>query len=281
MIANIKKCNKCGQIKLFSEFYKHKRSLGGIRAICKKCEIKISTEYAIKNKDKINKKRRERYKNKNEKILKRNKEYRNKNKEKINADKRSWYQINKDNVLKQCKEYRIGNKEKMSKRAKKYRANNKEAIRQRDKQYQLKNAIKINKQRALRREILKTDPKFILNKRISSLMRLSLKGNKNGYGWESLVEYTLNDLIKYLESLFQDKMSWENMGKWHIDHKIPISAFNFTSPFDIDFKRCWALDNLQPLWAKDNLSKGKKLIEYFQPSLAININKDRSKSCQL
>lgn len=273
MIVNTKKCNKCGQLKPFSEFYKHKRSLGEVRAVCKKCEIKISIEYAAKNKDKINKKRRDRYKTKNEIILKRNKEYRDKNREKINEDKRQWYQINKDEILKKQREYRIRNKEKISKRTKKYRENNKEAIRERDKQYQIKNAIKINKQRASKREILKTDPKFILNKRISSLMRLSLKGNKNGYGWESLVGYTLIDLMEYLEALFQDEMSWKNMGEWHIDHIIPISAFNFTGPFDIDFKRCWSLENLQPLWAKDNLSKGAKLTEHFQPSLAINISK--------
>ena len=64
-----------------------------------------------------------------------------------------------------------------------------------------------------------------------------------------------DDLIKYLEALFQDGMSWKNMGEWHIDHKTPISAFNFTGPFDLDFKHCWALSNLQPLWAFDKESK--------------------------
>lgn len=268
-----KQCNRCGQIKFVSEFYKHKRTLGGFRATCKKCEIKIATEYSVKNKDKVNKKRRERYRIKSEQILKRNKEYRIKNREKVNEGKKRSYQLNKDEILKQNKEYRIKNKEEISKRRKRYRENNKEEIRERNKQYRLKNAIMINERRALRREILKGDPKFVLNKRISSLMRLSLKGNKNGYGWESLVGYTLIDLMEYLESLFQDGMSWENMGEWHIDHIIPVSAFNFIGPFDIDFKKCWNIKNLQPLWAKDNLSKGTKLTEYFQPSLAISINK--------
>ena len=64
-------------------------------------------------------------------------------------------------------------------------------------------------------------------------------------------------------------MIWGNYGDWHIDHKIPISAFNFTKPEHEDFKRCWALSNLQPLWAKDNISKNAKLEKHFQPSLAI------------
>ena len=66
-------------------------------------------------------------------------------------------------------------------------------------------------------------------------------------------------------------MTWETHGKygWHIDHKIPISAFNFESPKDLDFKKCWALINLQPMWAKENIRKGAKVEKPFQPSLTI------------
>lgn len=56
---------------------------------------------------------------------------------------------------------------------------------------------------------------------------------------------------------------------WHIDHKIPKSAFNFETPEDIDFKRCWALKNLQPLWAAENIKKHDRVDKPFQPSLAI------------
>lgn len=68
-----------------------------------------------------------------------------------------------------------------------------------------------------------------------------------------------------------DGMTWGNYGinGWTIDHKIPISVFNFTSSDHEDFKRCWALSNLQPLWAYDNISKGAKLTKHFQPSLLI------------
>ena len=50
---------------------------------------------------------------------------------------------------------------------------------------------------------------------------------------------------------------------------IPKSAFNFETAEDADFKKCWALENLQPLWAKDNLRKSNKIHKPFQPSLAI------------
>ena len=117
----------------------------------------------------------------------------------------------------------------------------------------------------------KTDICFKLNKRIRVNMNHSLKynGTKNGRHWETLVEYTLGDLKKHLERKFINGMTWDNYGEWHIDHIIPISAFNFTDPSHTDFKRCWSLKNLQPLWAFDNMSKSDKLEKPFQPSLQL------------
>jgi hypothetical protein len=84
----------------------------------------------------------------------------------------------------------------------------------------------------------------------------SLKYSKNGRRWEKLVGYTADDLMARLESLFADGMIWDNYGEWHIDHIKPISSFNFESKHDPEFRECWGLQNLQPLWAKENISKG-------------------------
>jgi len=107
-----------------------------------------------------------------------------------------------------------------------------------------------------------------LNQSIKGSIWKSLKSNKAGRPWESLVGYTVVQLKKHLERLFVEGMAWDNYGKWHIDHKIPKSVFNFSKPEDLDFKRCWALENLQPLWARDNINKRDKLTNHFQPSLA-------------
>ena len=113
-----------------------------------------------------------------------------------------------------------------------------------------------------------SDPSYKLNNNISRGIRSSLNGNKTMH-WEGLVDYTLNELIKHLESLFITGMNWDNYGEWHIDHIIPKSVFNFTKPEHEDFKRCWALKNLQPLWAEENISKFNKLDKHFQPTLAL------------
>jgi hypothetical protein len=114
------------------------------------------------------------------------------------------------------------------------------------------------------------DPMFNINHRMASAVRLSLNGGKSGRSWESLVEYTVFDLKKHLEKQFKGGMTWERFlnGEIHIDHIVPRSVFNFQSTDDIDFKKCWALSNLQPLWASENISKGNKLEKPFQPSLA-------------
>lgn len=108
-----------------------------------------------------------------------------------------------------------------------------------------------------------------LHHRISGYIRQALNGTKGYCSWEVLVGYTTEDLIKHLEHQFQSGMTWENYGKWHIDHRIPVVAFNFNTQEDIDFKRCWALSNLQPLWAQENSHKGASIDKPFQPALSV------------
>jgi len=117
----------------------------------------------------------------------------------------------------------------------------------------------------------RTDLKFNLNSRITGGIRISLKGNKNGRHWENLVGYTTKDLIKRLQKTMPKGYDWNDYleGKLQIDHIIPKSVFNYTKPEHTDFKRCWALSNLQLLPAKENLVKNNKLSRPFQLALQI------------
>ena len=97
---------------------------------------------------------------------------------------------------------------------------------------------------------------------ISQGMRRSLKHgrSKNGNHWENLVGYTIQELIDHLTKLFKPGMTLENFGEWQIDHIIPVSSFKIESIECENFKKCWELSNLQPLWAVENMSKGDKII---------------------
>lgn len=103
----------------------------------------------------------------------------------------------------------------------------------------------------------KNDPQYYLDYLMSGHIKRALKNGKNGNSWEKLVGYTAEDLKTHLEKLFLPGMTWAN-GKWHIDHVRPKSLFAYTDASDSEFKQCWALANLQPLWGKDNLAKGNR-----------------------
>ena len=100
-----------------------------------------------------------------------------------------------------------------------------------------------------------------INSSIGSQIWAALKGTKSGRAWNSLVGYTSAELARHLESLFWPGMSWDNFGLdgWAIDHIRPRWSFSFVSAEDPQFRECWRLDNLQPLWYLDNARKSGKL----------------------
>lgn len=166
------------------------------------------------------------------------------------------YGKNIDKVKEYNKQYYLKTKEKHNEQSKKWREQNKE------REYELhklwrKEHPGLLKQMAKKANAKKRNTsKKRLACNVSLAIWLSLKKNsKTGRHWEDLVGYNINQLKKRLEKQFKKGMAWDNYGihGWHIDHIIPVSVFNFESPDNIDFKKCWALENLRPLWAKENI----------------------------
>jgi hypothetical protein len=105
------------------------------------------------------------------------------------------------------------------------------------------------------------DPTFKVKTNFAALLRHHLK-NKNKNKTFEILGYSVEQLMKHLESKFVDGMTWNNYGSyWHIDHKIPASIFQYNSHKDKGFKMCWDLCNLQPLLKVDNLKKGNRLFQ--------------------
>ena len=84
--------------------------------------------------------------------------------------------------------------------------------------------------------------------------------DKSGKSTEKILGYSRLDLMAHIEKQFTKGMNWEKLmlGEIHIDHIIPVSAFAVTSVESDGFSACWALSNLRPLWAAENLSKSDK-----------------------
>lgn len=144
------------------------------------------------------------------------------------------------------------------------------------KEYCKSNKIDYNKEwhRRNANKKYKTDLKHQLNHKMKVAIYISLKrSSKKSRHWEDLVGYTLKKLEKRLQETMPKSYDWQDFmeGKLHVDHIIPISAFNFTKPEHLDFKRCWSLDNLRLLPAEENRIKWSKLKKPFQPALQLTI----------
>ena len=223
----MKRCSKCNIIS--DDFYKDKNSKDGFRSSCKKCDSLIKKKYAEENSEKISALNKKKYLNNIEKVKEYNKDYNLKNKEKISESK---------------KEYYINNKEKISESKKDYYINNKEII-------------KIKKNNHFKYK-LESDIIFRLKYKIKNTILLSLKNKgfgKNKRTYE-ILGCSFEEFKLYLESKFEDWMTWENRGLyngelnygWDIDHIIPLSI----AKTEEDVIKLNHYSNLQPLCSKVN-----------------------------
>ena len=162
------------------------------------------------------------------------------------------YLNNKEKVLKQTKLWKVNNKEKLSSQydkhrekillqQKKYYYKNKEKIIERIVNYQ-KNKIKEDNMFKLKKTIQKTIRRYIKNKRFTTT---------------EIIGCDYDSFKIYFESLFTEGMCWDKLGsEIHIDHIIPLSS----AKTEDELYKLNHYTNLQPLWAKDNLIKGSKLL---------------------
>lgn len=128
------------------------------------------------------------------------------------------------------------------------------------KEYEFKNKLKIRQRATVYQRKWRQIPRNRILQNLRTRIRMALKHTKKAFRTIESIGCSIDFLKKYLESKFQPGMNWQNHSKtgWHIDHIIPCSSFDLTIPEEQ--KKCFHYTNLQPLWAKDNLSKGNKIL---------------------
>lgn len=215
------------------------------------------------------------------------KKYAKENAKKIQARSSRWYQENKEIVAAKSKVRRDNNPEKQ----REYAIKNRERKAQYSHEYQLKNKDKIRKQRheyyeqnkheimRKRKESAKTletkrlyekrkyneDPLYRLSRLLRANFRDAVKSEYKKTSVADLLNCSIQEFRRHIESLWTEGMSWDNHGfskpgevrKWHIDHILPITSFDLT-----DYKQqktCWRYTNLRPLWQEDNFAKSDRL----------------------
>lgn len=199
-------------------------------------------------------------------ILKSNLEY---YKSSFNTCKQCRKQYTKEYKKKNRKKYNELNKkylknpinmEKYKLAVKKWKLKNKQAVYEYNKNWKNNNKIRLNElARAHDKKRKQEDINYKLKKLLRNRLYDALKGNyKVGSAVRDL-GCTIEQLKLHLEYKFQSGMTWNNwtINGWHIDHIIPLSSFNLSNKEELLIACNYT--NLQPMWAKDNLTKSNKL----------------------
>ena len=175
-------------------------------------------------------------------LLKLDPEKKEKRRLKHNEASRAWNAANPEARARNNKAVRAENPEKLAEYAKrsfKKRKNNGKHYaytamkRQTDLGYRIKNALFLRLWKALK-----------------------CNGARKVQSTLELLGCSVDELNAHLEDLFEEGMTWDNYGEWHIDHIRPCASFDLTDPDQQ--KQCFHYTNLQPLWAADNFAKSDK-----------------------
>jgi hypothetical protein len=263
-MIDIKACRKCERVKSLIEFHKSKGNKYGRATVCKQCRSvakgkqKERIELEKQNKKRCGKcekiklliefnKVRNGYSNVCKlcrKIF--NHQYYLENRDRIKQQTEEYYRNNRERCRENYKVYYSKNKNKI------IRMNQKWIVQNKGKVQHYKNNYKLRKRRTM---------EFRLKERIACSIRNYLyrfNMNKNNIPYSEFINFTIYQLMIYLESQFDNKTNWANYGSyWHIDHVLPLSLYDYSDINEI--KKSWDLRNLRPLGAKANLSKNNKL----------------------
>lgn len=229
-MKNTKICSVCNLEKSFDDFHNRKNTKDGKCTTCKVCKKNDYKEYYGKNKEKILNKTKIRIKENPEKRKKAQKKYRKNNSEKLKEDGKSYRQLNYEKEKERQSTYYKKNKDKVLNRTKSY----------------------IKKR-------LKNDELFRLKSNMRNRVKKFLKLNNihTENRTFQIIGCSPLYLKEYIEKKFTEGMCWGLVGKEiHIDHIIPLSLAKTEEEI---YKLCH-YTNLQPLWAKDNLTKSSKIL---------------------
>jgi len=118
---------------------------------------------------------------------------------------------------------------------------------------------------------VRSTPEGRIYHRIGQAIRSALRGTKRRCDWEVILGYSREELRRHLEAQFTTGMTWEKFlaGEIDIDHVRPRMTFSYSSMDDPQFKECWALSNLRPMWARENRSHGANA-RWTRASIAVD-----------
>lgn len=169
------------------------------------------------------------------------------------------YQKHKDKMLLQSKiAYSLKREEILLKKRREY-PEKKDKVLSINREWRKNNSDKVKlADKAYKKKEYRNNPIFCLRIRVRARIANAIRKR----GWskksktQSIIGCSWDELKTHLEKQFQLGMNWENRSLWHIDHIIPLASASSLEEME---KLCF-YTNLQPLWSRDNLKKGDKII---------------------
>ena len=247
-----KLCSLCGIIKDHSEFYADSRVKDGLTSVCKECHKIRAKAY------RDTPEAREKMRVAQARFFKKNPDY-----------NKTYYEEHKEYFAEHNHEYYLENTEYFRQAQEDFLEKNPNY----HKEHRLGRLDEEKESRARFKEKRPTyardytakrcaeDVVFKLCRNLRGRLYKALKGQAKEAHTLDLMGCTTNELNIYLESKFQPGMTWDNwtVDGWHVDHIIPLVAFDLENPEEL--RKACHYTNLQPLWAKENLSKGGKILK--------------------
>ena len=178
-------------------------------------------------------------------------------KEEIKASLRSRYADDPESrarVLANNKKWAVKNKDKVKAYQAQYRDEHQEESRDYKRVWFQENKRRINSCRRHRRN---SDMNFRLAEHLRSRITKAVKGDWKAGSAVADLGCSIPEFKLYIEHQFQEGMTWDNYGEWHLDHVLPLASFDLTDRMEFLEACNWL--NLQPLWAEDNLRKGARI----------------------
>lgn len=226
----MKTCCYCKTLQPLNNFHNSSRSKDGKQNRCKECSAELSKSYRERHPEYA-------------------RQYVEQNKAKRKAYERMYYEANKPKYLERMKIQRIE------------RPHIERSWKER---YKLENAEKLNEyHRKWKVAKRKSDPCFKIKDNTSRRIRYELNTLLDNQKTKNTIDYigcSIERLKIHLESQFDIGMSWQNYGKWHIDHIIPCAYWNLES--ETQKYLCFNYRNVQPLWSLTNQSKKARVCWY-------------------
>jgi hypothetical protein len=174
--------------------------------------------------------------------------------DRLKAEKYAWRQKNLHKEREAAKRWREANPEESRARAREYARRNPEKIKQRNQKYAERNR---ERERRYRKKLRQKNPMVALRMSLRTRMWSAFVRQrfKKPNRTEAILGATVAEVRRHLESQFREGMSWENYGKWHVDHIVPLASAQTVE----GVVALCHYTNLQPLWAEENLRKGAKI----------------------